>query len=186
MENLADIFTRIGHFGSDAGENDKGSTHSYIPTYDRLFAPYRKNGSILEIGLATGKSLDLWGQYFGPESTIVGVDISVVFDTSRFDKRFTVIEADATSTKLVSLLKSHGHAAFDIIIDDGSHMEQDQETTFRLLSPLMKSGGLYIIEDIISPDSAIPRLSALRQGCEVIDLRGVKGRFDDALIIHHF
>lgn len=119
MESLDSIFTRIGHFGSDAGHNDKGSTHSYIDSYERLFSPYREFADVLEIGLASGKSLDLWGEYFGPKSTITGVDISVVFDTSRFQPpRFNVIQADATSQAAIVAL---GQAKFDIIIDDGSH-----------------------------------------------------------------
>ena len=184
MESLDSIFTRIGHFGSDAGHNDKGSTHSYIDSYERLFSPYREFADVLEIGLASGKSLDLWGEYFGPKSTITGVDISVVFDTSRFQPpRFNVIQADATSQAAIVAL---GQAQFDIIIDDGSHMQADQEAAFRLLSPRVKAGGLYIIEDILSPESSVPSLCALHPNCEVIDLRGVKGRFDDMLLVYRF
>jgi SAM-dependent methyltransferase len=183
MESLADIFTRIGHFGSDAGHNDKGSTHSYIETYERLFAPFRESGSILEIGLASGMSLELWSEYFGPKATITGADISITFDTSRFDRRVKVVEADATSQGILDKL---GAETFDIIIDDGSHMEADQATTFQLLSSRVRPGGIYIIEDIISPDQSVPNLLSLHSPSEFIDLRAVKGRFDDGLIVFQF
>lgn len=37
---------------------------------------------------------------------------------------------------------------FDIIIDDGSHMQQDQQISFATLFPVVKSGGYYVIEDV--------------------------------------
>jgi 23S rRNA U2552 (ribose-2'-O)-methylase RlmE/FtsJ len=177
MESLADIFTRIGHFGSDAGHNDKGSTHSYIETYERLMAPFREKCSFMEIGLAIGKSLELWGEYFGPESAIVGVDISVVFDTSRFDSRFNIIQADATKPEILNAL---GNRSFDIIIDDGSHMTGDQVATRNILMSRMNPGGLYIIEDILWLDQSRHEF----EGAEIIDLRQVKGRWDDVLVIY--
>lgn len=181
-ESLATIFERHAVHGADQGHADKGSTHSYIETYERLLAPFRDRAELLEIGLALGWSLDMWGEYFGPNSRLVGVDISVVFDRTRFDDRFTIIEADATRPDINGLIEG----SFDIIIDDGSHMEADQATTFRLLRDRIKKGGLYIIEDILAPDHSIPRLSRLHDNCEVVDLRKVKGRFDDVLLIYRF
>jgi hypothetical protein len=35
----------------------------------------------------------------------------------------------------------------DIVLDDGSHIAEHQETSFRTLWPLLSEGGLYIIED---------------------------------------
>lgn len=37
---------------------------------------------------------------------------------------------------------------FDIIIDDGGHTMNQQKTSFMFLLPLVRSGGLYIIEDL--------------------------------------
>ena len=184
MESLADIFNRIGDFGEvDSGHNDKGSTHSYIETYERLLAPYRDAGRILEIGLANGKSIELWSEYFGPDARIVGMDISVVFDPSKFDSRVKIIEADATKQ---SCLEKLGDETFDVIIDDGSHMQADQETTFRLLSHRMRPDGIYIIEDILDLETSGPRLKIMHWNSEVIDLRKVKGRFDDVLLVYRF
>jgi hypothetical protein len=37
---------------------------------------------------------------------------------------------------------------FDIIIDDGGHTMNQQKTSFMTLLPLVRSGGLYVIEDL--------------------------------------
>ena len=37
---------------------------------------------------------------------------------------------------------------FDIIIDDGSHKMNHQQISFDVLFPHLKSGGIYVIEDL--------------------------------------
>jgi hypothetical protein len=37
---------------------------------------------------------------------------------------------------------------FDIIIDDGGHTMNQQQTSFMTLLTLVRSGGLYVIEDL--------------------------------------
>lgn len=179
MNSLAEIAARHSAEGADPGHGDKATVHSYIPHYERLLAPYRDNCRLLEVGIACGNSLRMWAEYFGAKAEIVGVDIHV--DCSP-PPRTTLIQADATKPEVLEML---GNATFDVIIDDGSHMQADQEATFRLLSPRVRAGGLYIIEDILSPD-AIPALAGLYSNCEVIDLRHVKGRFDDMLLVYKF
>lgn len=183
-ESLSEIYRRHAVDGADPGHGDKGSVHSYLETYARLFESKREYATVMEIGLAYGKSIDLWGEYFGLHADIVGVDISVVFDTSRFDReRFTIIEGDATKPEILAKI---GNWKFDIIIDDGSHMERDQIATFNLLKGLMNPGGIYVIEDILNLELAGPALKAMHSNCEVIDLRGVKRRFDDVLLVYRF
>lgn len=183
MASLAEIFSRIGHFGSDAGHNDRGSTHSYIDVYEQLLAPFRKRCDILEIGIAQGMGLKLFGEYLGPESTLTGIDISIIFDTKEFDNRFKFVVGDATKPEIVEKL---GGKRFDVVLDDGSHMQADQVATFNLLKNSMRSGGIYVIEDILSPDIALTELTGLHSPHEVYDLRHVKGRFDDVLICFRF
>lgn len=185
MKTLVEIFDVIGHFGSDIGANDKNSTHSYLPHYDKLLAPYRsKFPSILEIGLAKGDSIKLWNKYF-KKARIVGCDLSIVFDVPESENGNTIecFGADATTQDFVDKL---GDKRFDIIIDDGSHLHQDQVKTFNLLKGKMNKGGIYIIEDILNLEAAIGDLKAIHDNCEVIDLRGEKGRFDDVLLCYRF
>ncbi len=182
-KTLVDIFNEIGnHTGIDYGHNDKNSLHSYLDIYDGYFAPFQKGCSIMEIGLAGGKSIELFDKYF-ENSKIVGVDISVIFPMDEYRNQVEIIECDAT-TDLIN--KKLGDQKFDIIIDDASHMEQDQIKTFDLLKHRMKKGGVYIIEDILSLDQNAHRFKALHPNCTIIDLRNQKGRFDDVLIIYKF
>ena len=135
------------------GHGDKGTVHSYIPEYERLFEPYRdKEINILEIGIAYGESLELWDKYFN-NAKIFGADIheKEIFSDKikpggyKDDDRFTIWISDATKPEFLDVI---GDTKFDIIIDDGSHILQDQVKTFNLMKPLMNPGGIYVIEDV--------------------------------------
>jgi hypothetical protein len=179
---LQEIFDNIGHFGSDIGCNDKGSNHSYLDTYERVLEPFRNGCTMLEIGLAMGDSIDLFDLYL-INSSIYGIDISVVFEPKEYYNTVEIIEADATKPDVLSHLDN---VTFDVVIDDGSHMEDDQVATFNILKSKMNPGGIYVIEDILSLDTNRERFKSLHDNCEIIDLRKLKGRFDDVLIIYRF
>ncbi len=183
IETLAEIYARHSVEG-DCGHGDKGLLHSYIETYERILGQYRQNCSFLEIGLAMGKSMDMWDEYFGPEAKLTGVDISVVFDPTRFKHHpVRIIQADATSSTFLDCI---GDDKFDVIIDDGSHMHNDQMASFRMLESRMKTGGIYVIEDILNLEMSGPELIRMHPDCSVVDLRKLKGRFDDVLIVYWF
>jgi hypothetical protein len=178
---LKEIFNEIGHFGEDIGCNDKGGTHTYLDTYDKLFEPFKNGCTLLEIGLALGDSISLFDRYFN-NSNIVGCDISLIFEAKDYKNDVLLIESDATKPAFLETVKDF---TFDIVIDDGSHMEADQFATFNLLKGKMNKGGVYIIEDILSLDTNKHKFEALHNNCEVIDMRD-NGRFDNVLIVYRF
>ncbi len=194
METLSEIYKRHCVSGPDVGHGDKGGTHSYIEIYEKLLEPYRAKCTFMEIGLALGLSMEMWNEYFETPCTLVGVDLSIVFDAGKMlgwrpndlppgAARINLIAADATKPEFLAQLCE---LRFDVVIDDASHMAGDQVATFNLLKPRMRAGGIYIIEDILSPESSVPAFKTLHANCEVIDLRHVKGRFDDMLIVYRF
>jgi SAM-dependent methyltransferase len=75
---------------------------------------------------------------------------------------------------------------FDFVIDDGSHAHNDILFVCQHYHKLLKPGGVLVVEDV--PDiNWIPkyRAAATAAGCttEVIDLRHLKNRWDDILLL---
>tara|TARA_R110001592_G_scaffold271671_2_gene538228 strand:+ start:726 stop:1289 length:564 start_codon:yes stop_codon:yes gene_type:complete len=173
---------------ADVGHGDKGTTHSYIPEYERLLSPYRnKDINFLEIGVAYGESLEMWYEYFSNNSKIYGIDNQTQEIAPYLnDKRFDIFITDQTSPLLTPYYEN---VKFDIIIDDGSHMFNHQKESFHLLKHHMNKGGTYIIEDVNSLDQRkeeFLHLKGVSWDCEIIDLREEKGRHDDVLIAYKF
>ncbi|HKN55231.1 MAG TPA: class I SAM-dependent methyltransferase, partial [Amycolatopsis sp.] len=76
-----------------------------------------------------------------------------VFGLDYFDKskvsgpRLTVLRGDQNDpAQLEALAKEHG--PFDIVIDDGSHINEHVLTSFHALFPHVRTGGFYVIEDL--------------------------------------
>ena len=121
---------------------DKGVIkHNYTFIYDFLFKP--EWTSVLEIGVDTGASIKMWVDYF-PNAEIYGIDIN---EAPFSDKRYTHITGDQSDSKTYSTLQDK---KFDLIIDDGSHMKKHILFSFGKLAPLLKTGGIYIVEDLDS------------------------------------
>lgn len=118
---------------------------SFIPIYDKWFTPIRETAkSVLEIGFQYGRCLRMFRDYF-TSANIYGIDINNRYESD--DKnRITLIDGDATADSIVSRLSEFGQ--FDVIIDDGSHYPETTILTFEKWFPLVKQGGLYIIEDL--------------------------------------
>ena len=125
--------------------------HLYGYTYSKLFWPFKyKPIKLLEIGVGGneaslgGASLNAWQLYF-PFAEIIGCDI---YDKQKLARgRIKIYQLDQSSKdQLEALCKIE--KAFDIIIDDGSHLITHQVFTFEHLYPALKEGGIYIIEDV--------------------------------------
>ena len=190
MRTLQEIYEDHSNT-TGAGHGDKGTAHSYIESYEKLFSPYRdKKINFLEIGIAYGESLELWHEYFS-KANIFGADIhGIEIYSNKFkpggyrdDERFTIWISDATKPEFLDVI---GDTKFDIIIDDASHQLHDQINSFNLLKDKMNPGGLYIIEDVVHLNNVEAKFKEIHDNIEIIDLRKVKGRFDDVLIVYKF
>jgi len=163
----ADLGQLFRYYGSDKDLN------GYTGVYHTLFNALRdKKIDMLEIGIGTmipgahssmvgfarenykpGGSLRAWRDFFR-KGTIYGFDVQ---PDTQFSDEQRIITKLCDSTKAADVAKtmeSLGGKKFDIILDDGSHVDQSQYLTLKHFYPHLKEGGIYIIEDIY-PGSAI-------------------------------
>lgn len=158
--------------------SDKGTVHSYISEYyESALKPYRRIAEkVLEIGVLKGGSTRLWKKYFS-KAAIVGIDIT----NQDPEPGITYVCGDAYDIDTISLFNQE----FDVIIDDGPHTLQSQIVFISEWYTKLKPGGLLVIEDIQSTEDAVRLITfAQNQGHQIklIDLRHIKGRYDDLLI----
>ncbi len=181
METLNNIYRRHikGKFP------DKGTIHSYIEVYEKIFEPYRHGShTVLEIGILGGASLLMWEEYFA-SSKVYGVDHTDQPLGGQYDLRpliaqgHNIIIMDATNPEQVQ--EQFENIKFDIIIDDASHQFDHQVITYNLLKRYLNPNGIYVIEDIQDIDKDRKAFESL--GAEILDRRTLKRRYDDVMAI---
>jgi SAM-dependent methyltransferase len=127
--------------------------HDYLRHLEKFFAPLRDEMiKMVEIGVGGGESIRMWLEYFAV-GRIVGVDN--VCDTNQWntvdppaDRRYRFVHGDQTDETMWRCFKADYGSDFDIAIDDGSHFNDGVIVAFQGLWPLLRSGGLYVVEDI--------------------------------------
>jgi hypothetical protein len=118
----------------------------YFEIYESHFSKFRgKDIVLLEFGVLHGGSLQMWKEYFGSGSRIIGADINPRCITLEED-RIEIKLADQDSTESLAKLASD-LPAIDIVIDDGGHVMHQQNNTFEVFWPKLKNGGIYLCED---------------------------------------
>ncbi len=152
---------------------DKGTTHSYLEVYDRLFSGFRlERFNLLEIGVCDGGSMMLWREYF-PNACIHGVDkhprINKVEGCILFNDEDATDEMFADSIGL----------SLKVMIDDGSHVLDEQLKTWFLWKHKLTPDGIYVVEDLV--EGSIPAFERL--GFTIFDRRYLERSADDILAI---
>jgi hypothetical protein len=128
-------------------ESDKGNVyHGYLSIYEKYFSNYRNTlDNFLEIGLWKGESIKMWREYFNV-GNLVGADI---LDLSHIKLHNTQIHiCDQSSRDELESLVKKTYNQYDIIIDDGGHMMHQQQITLGTMFKYLKSGGVFVIEDL--------------------------------------
>lgn len=130
---------------------DKVNSHFYTQHYQSHFRQFRfKRINLLEIGvggennpLLGGNSLRMWKKYF-LFAKIFSLDI---YDKSiHEEKNIKIFQGDQTDVDFLEII-SNEIGIIDLIIDDGSHINEHVIKTFNFLFPKLKDGGIYVIED---------------------------------------
>jgi len=132
-------------FNSHSGKYIAKIDH-FFDAYEKHFLSFQgKNIRLLEIGVDQGGSLELWGNYFGSQCELHGIDINPDA-IEKAPKHSTIhLGSQGDISFLKSIAKNYG--PFDIVIDDGSHLMNHQTASFETIYPLMHSEGIYICED---------------------------------------
>ena len=125
--------------------------HDYSNFYQKnLEFLKEKEIDILEIGTAKGDGLASFYYYF-PKSNLIGLDnnpFRLRYKSNRIRNIFT----DVSSRQILKNLTNHLNQKFDLIIEDSSHKLIDQILCFVENFKNLKSGGIYVVEDLNFPD----------------------------------
>lgn len=130
---------------------DKNGYHFYTQHYQKHFKSFKfKKFNLLEIGvggyynpLSGGNSLRMWKSYF-PFAEIFSLDI---YDKSFLqEKRIKIYKGSQIDYDFLQSICDEA-GLFDIIIDDGSHINEHVIRSFEFLFPKLNIGGIYVIED---------------------------------------
>jgi len=152
-----------------------GYVHEF---YAEHFEPIKdKVKSVMEIGIGYspgGDSILLWHEFFS-NAKIYGLDIQTQPDRPEFHieqpriKLFTQI--DAYTQEMVNTMRDLEPDGYDIFIDDGPHTFDTMKFAIEHYLPLVKSGGVFVIEDIVDR-SWTPELCKMIDGdVKVYDMR---------------
>lgn len=164
-KSLTELANIYGTDKGTLGPSAKWSGHNYTDIYEAYLKKDRQAVmTVLEIGLGVtgdrwdarivqgrntgGASLKMWYDFF-PNAQIYGIDVN---ECSYLDNdRVRTFVADQGNVKDLDVFtEATGAADFDIIIDDGSHRPDHQQTSFSYFFKKLKIGGLYFIEDLMS------------------------------------
>ena len=159
---------------------DKFSDHSYADFYDELFEGKENSEmDVLEVGVYKGGSIRLWHDYL-KKADILGVDVNpaAITESHGLTGRANICICDAYNGGLADDDK------FDVIIDDGSHTLEHQIYAIQNFPKLLKPCGVLVIEDVPKYSEAMILSNSPDGGSvEVINLRHIKNRWDDCLIV---
>ncbi len=117
-------------------------THGYLPAYLRIAAELGPAARVCEVGVQHGHGLDMFQALF-PAGLIAGVDAN---PESRWPEGTSRIVAVQDDPELADHLRQYA-PEWDLFADDASHDGNLTVATMRLLWPLLRPGGFYVVED---------------------------------------
>lgn len=120
-------------------------SHGFIDVYEPYLNQMKNVKNLLEIGIYNGDSLNYFSNYF-KDANIYGIDI---IDKSQYDTdKIKTFILDQENRDDINNFLTKNNIEYDIILDDGGHTMRQQQISFGMLFKNVKSGGLYILEDL--------------------------------------
>jgi hypothetical protein len=128
-------------------ETDKAQ-HRFDLPYAFFFEDQRRHQvkHVLELGVKKGASLLVWEEYF-PQARIFGVDVEPKYVRHSSERRRIFLGSQTDEEILAKVCAAAGFS-FDLIVDDASHMSDDQVASLKYLWRFLQPPhGIYAIED---------------------------------------
>ena len=161
----SDALTELCFLGNVAGTDKSPCVHptgrprhrhAYTAVYTMLFASLKSRPiHFAEIGVAGGHSALLWDMYFKhPDTMIHMFDRDENFLRNGQDLvnsqgvKFSLMDVGVDGDVTRALKESNPAALYDVVIDDSSHEHAHQIRIIKETFPLLKQGGILIVEDI--------------------------------------
>jgi cephalosporin hydroxylase len=112
---------------------------------------------MFELGMWDGGSVVFWHEYFRPEKHVAVDHLdredapelrAYISEHGRGDRLRTFWRTDqADRDRLAEIAAAEFNEPLDLVIDDASHELTATRASFETLYPLLRGGGLYVIED---------------------------------------
>jgi hypothetical protein len=126
-------------------------TH-YFEIYHRHFQKFiGRDVAIVEVGVFSGGSLEMWKQYLGPRCSVYGIDIEPACKVYE-DDRTKIFIGDQADRRFWQTFREQVPQV-DILVDDGGHLPEQQIVTLEEILPHLRPGGVYMCEDIHGADN---------------------------------
>ena len=121
------------------------SGKSYLDIYNMYLNPIRDSKIVmLEIGIRDGSSLRTFRDFF-KNGKVLGLDIDP--GTAFKDRRITTYIGSQSSSEIINKIFEE-NPAINIVLDDGSHVNELTIASFKLIFERLPKGAIYIIEDL--------------------------------------
>jgi hypothetical protein len=146
-DNPEDRYRYLDMIALVSGTDKSSHFHNYTKVYSDYFDAIKEQPiKFLEIGILSVGSVRMWEAYFpAAELHFIDIDPSLIqYHSTRSHYHFL---DQGNPHALNQFIEAVGKD-FDIIIDDGGHMANQQITSFLVLFSALKSGGVYVIEDL--------------------------------------
>jgi SAM-dependent methyltransferase len=119
----------------------------YFDIYERHFAKFAgRDVGVLEIGVYSGGSLEMWREYFGARCRVYGVDLQEA--CRAYENAYTKIYIGDQADRDFWRRFRDAEPALDVLIDDGGHRVAQQAVTLEEMLPHLRPGGVYLCEDV--------------------------------------
>jgi len=153
--NISKLCKIAMHFRSDkcpySEDTTSGHRHPYTPIYDELFSHLRDEEiNVAEIGIEQNDSINIWRRYF-PLAKIYGFEYNDEYIERARNQNLVDVQYEKFNIQdedsIHSTLQKVG-VKYDIIVEDSTHLFEDQIRFIRNSIEYLKEDGILIIEDI--------------------------------------